>query len=57
MLKSEGFTTRPGKGSHEMFACPSGAHKVSVPTGHKTISPAVHAMVVKAIAVCDCGKD
>ena len=51
-LKNAGFTNRDGKGSHTQWACPHGTYTVSVPTGHKTISPGVRRKVDQAIAAC-----
>ncbi|WP_411815471.1 type II toxin-antitoxin system HicA family toxin [Gordonia sp. SND2] len=56
-LKAAGFTSRPGKGSHEEFTCSHGRCPVAVPTGHRTISPGVVRQVNKAIEKCatECG--
>lgn len=51
-LKKAGFTSRPGKGSHTVWTCSHSRVSVSVPTGHKTISPAVRRDVNKTIAAC-----
>lgn len=51
-LKDAGFIRRDGKGSHTMWACPHDTYGVSVPTGHKTISPGVRRKVDQAIAGC-----
>lgn len=51
-LKNAGFTNRPGKGSHTMWTCAHDRYSVSVPTGHRTISPGVRQQVNKAIATC-----
>lgn len=53
-LRKAGFTSRPGKGSHTEWICPSGRHHISVPDGHKTISPGVHRKVLKVMSDCDC---
>lgn len=51
-LKNAGFVSRDGKGSHTMWACPHAVYGVSVPDGHKTISPGVRRKVDQAIAGC-----
>ena len=55
-LKSAGFTKRDGKGSHTTWTCHHGRFSVSVPTGHRTISPGVRHQVSAVIARCanDC---
>lgn len=52
-LKKAGFTKREGKGSHTVWTCPHGRYKVSVDTGHKTISPGVRRPTDAAIAQCE----
>jgi len=47
-LNAAGFTQTEAKGSHTMWTHPSGA-AVSVPTGHRTISPGVVRQVNKQI--------
>ncbi len=47
-LQQAGFTQSEGKGSHTKWIHPSGA-RVTVPTGHRTISPGVVRQVNKAI--------
>ena len=47
-LKQAGFTQSDGMGSHTEWIHPSGA-KVTVPTGHRTISPGVVRQVNRAI--------
>lgn len=56
-LRTAGFVPRPGKGSHSEWICPSGQHHISVPDGHKTISPGVHRKVLRALDDCDCNKE
>lgn len=58
-LTAAGFTKRDGKGSHTVWICAHDAHEISVPTGHRTISPGVCRKVDAAIARCntDCRKD
>ncbi|WP_081586249.1 type II toxin-antitoxin system HicA family toxin [Tsukamurella sp. 1534] len=51
-LKKAGFTSRDGKGSHTMWACPHNTYGVSIPDGHGQISPGVRRQVDKAIANC-----
>jgi len=54
-LHAAGFTrVRDAKGSHSKWACPTGKHAVTIPDGHKTISPGVLRNVNKVIASCDC---
>lgn len=54
-LRAAGFTrVRDAKGSHGFWACPTGQHTMTIPDGHKTISPGVVRKVNKAIAECDC---
>jgi len=50
-LVRAGCTSRPGKGSHEMWFCPCGQRHMSVPTGHQQISPGI---VAKLIRTLDC---
>ncbi|MGV9709339.1 type II toxin-antitoxin system HicA family toxin [Gordonia sp. NPDC003424] len=57
LLKSAGFTGRVSKGSHTVWVCRSGRHRVSIPDGHKTISPGVHRQVLATIAACTCSQD
>jgi len=47
-LKDAGFEETDAKGSHTKWTHPNGAN-VSVPTGHRTISPGVVRQVNKAI--------
>ncbi len=47
-LKDAGFTPLRTKGSHTMWA--NGSVQVSVPDGHRTISPAVVRKVEQAIS-------
>ncbi|GAB09002.1 hypothetical protein GOARA_026_00320 [Gordonia araii NBRC 100433] len=48
-LKAAGFSPRNAIGSHTVWVSPSGNYKVSLPDGHRTISPGVHRQVNKAI--------
>ena len=52
-LKAAGFTSRPGKGSHSTWICAHGSCKVSLPDGHRTISPGVRRQVDAALAACE----
>lgn len=52
-LKKAGFAERSGKGSHTMWTCAHNRISVSVPTGHRTISPGVRQQVNKAITACE----
>lgn len=45
---------RAGKGSHTIWECRSGKHRVTVPSGHRTIRPGVVTVIRKAIQNCDC---
>jgi predicted RNA binding protein YcfA (HicA-like mRNA interferase family) len=47
-LKAAGFQRTDAKGSHSWWVHPSGA-RVSVPDGHRTISPGVYRKVLAAI--------
>lgn len=47
-LRAAGFARTDAKGSHGMWTGPNGT-PVSVPDGHRTISPGVYRKVVKAI--------
>lgn len=51
-LKKAGFTSRDGKGSHTFWTCCHGRVKVSVDTGHRTISPGIRRQVDAAIRDC-----
>ncbi|KLO31567.1 hypothetical protein ABW16_01630 [Mycolicibacter heraklionensis] len=51
-LKKLGFTSRDGKGSHTKWICPHGKYDVSLPDGHRTISPGVRRQVNEAIQAC-----
>ena len=51
-LKKAGFTSRDGKGSHTTWTCPHGNYSVSLPNGHRTISPGVRRQVDTAIQTC-----
>ena len=51
-LKKAGFARRDGKGSYTMWTCPHGNYSVSLPDGHRTISPGVHRQVYTAIQTC-----
>lgn len=50
-LRRHGCTSRAGRGSHEIWYCPCGAHQVSLPTGHRGISPG---LVGKLIRTFEC---
>lgn len=45
---------RKAKGSHEFWMCPTGAHTVTVSTGHGAVSPGVVRKVHQAIDGCSC---
>ena len=49
----------PGRtvGSHTMWFCPTDLHQVSVPDGHREISPGVLRKINSATAGCDCAKE
>ncbi len=51
-LKKAGFASRDGKGSHTMWTCPHGAYSVSVPDGHRTITPGIRRQIDTAIRTC-----
>lgn len=51
-LKTAGFTTRNGKGSHTVWICPHGNYSIAVPTGHKQISPGVRSQINNAVGKC-----
>lgn len=51
-LKAAGFTGRVGKGSHTVWTCDHGEVYVSLPDGHRTISPGVRRQVDTAIKSC-----
>lgn len=57
-LERAGFAKRDGKGSHTLWTCPHDFYAVSLPDGHRTISPGVRRKVEKAINGCskNCGK-
>ena len=46
-LKNAGFVPVPRSGSHTVYA--SGAISVTVPDGHRTISPGVYRQILKKI--------
>jgi predicted RNA binding protein YcfA (HicA-like mRNA interferase family) len=56
LLKKAGFTKRDGKGSHTVWTCRHGRYRVSVDTGHRSISPGVRRQVDAAMKRCatDC---
>ncbi|MEU5404437.1 type II toxin-antitoxin system HicA family toxin [Nocardia asteroides] len=57
-LKKEGWSKlRGGAGSHSIYGCRSGKHDVSVPDGHRTVSPGVVRTIFKAVAACDCPEE
>ncbi|MFB7876532.1 type II toxin-antitoxin system HicA family toxin [Nocardia sp. NPDC056064] len=47
-LRTAGFTRTDAKGSHGWWTGPNGL-SVSVPDGHRTISPGVYRKILKAI--------
>jgi predicted RNA binding protein YcfA (HicA-like mRNA interferase family) len=47
-LRSAGFEPVRGEGSHHRWKHPTGV-QISVPDGHRTISPGVYRKIVKAI--------
>ncbi|UQB71217.1 type II toxin-antitoxin system HicA family toxin [Rhodococcus ruber] len=49
LLRESGFTPQRTSGSHEIWDGPNGT-TVSVPTGHRIVSPGVVRQVNKAIA-------
>ena len=51
-LKAADFNRSDGKGSHTTWSCPHGAYSVSVPDGHRTISPGVRRQIDTAIRAC-----
>ena len=57
-LRAAGFTKRDGKGSHTTWTCEHDRYSISVPTGHRVISPGVRTQVNKAINRCqeECGE-
>lgn len=58
-LTAAGFTKRDGKGSHTNWICAHGRYSITVPTGHRTISPGVRHKINTTIAKCanDCRGD
>ncbi|MGW6658856.1 type II toxin-antitoxin system HicA family toxin [Rhodococcus sp. NPDC055024] len=48
-LKAAGFAPARTVGSHTMWITANGKHQVSVPDGHRTISPGVYRNILKAI--------
>lgn len=52
-MKSHGFTRENGKGSHSKWICPHGKIKVTIPDGHKTISPGVLRSIQQTIEQCE----
>ncbi|WP_448222797.1 type II toxin-antitoxin system HicA family toxin [Gordonia iterans] len=51
-LKKAVFTRTDGKGSHATYRCPHGRVPVTVPDGHREISPGVLRKILKAIEDC-----
>lgn len=41
-------------GSHSMWVCSTGTHQVSIPDGHRMISPGVLRNINNAVAGCSC---
>ncbi|MEV4125913.1 type II toxin-antitoxin system HicA family toxin [Nocardia sp. NPDC049707] len=57
-LKEAGWSPlRDGAGSHTIYGCPTSKHDVSVPDGHRTISPGVVRTINRAVDSCDCPKE
>jgi predicted RNA binding protein YcfA (HicA-like mRNA interferase family) len=48
-LRKAGFTPSSTRGSHTKWIAPNGVDSVSIPDGHKTISPGVVRQIDKAI--------
>lgn len=48
-LRSAGFSPLRTVGSHTIWASADGSVKVTVPDGHRTISPGVYRIIVKAM--------
>jgi predicted RNA binding protein YcfA (HicA-like mRNA interferase family) len=48
---------RDGAGSHAIYGCRTGKHDVSVPDGHRMVSPGVVRTINKAVASCDCQEE
>ena len=44
-LKNAGFSKRDGKGSHTVWTCRHRRYRVTVDTGHRSISPGVRRQV------------
>jgi predicted RNA binding protein YcfA (HicA-like mRNA interferase family) len=53
-LTAAGWSALRTRGSHTQWACPTGAHQVTVPDGHRTLSPGVVRVITKAMDGCDC---
>ncbi|MFC3964779.1 type II toxin-antitoxin system HicA family toxin [Nocardia jiangsuensis] len=48
---------REGKGSHSVWKCRSGAHGVTIPTGHGVVRPGVVRAIRKAVDGCRCERE
>ncbi|MDV6261945.1 type II toxin-antitoxin system HicA family toxin [Rhodococcoides yunnanense] len=48
-LKAAGFTSARTVGSHSTWVSADGAVKVTVPDGHRTISPGVYRKILAAM--------
>lgn len=48
-LRDAGFHPDRTKGSHTMWITADGKHQVSVPDGHRTITPGVYRKIQKVI--------
>lgn len=46
-MRRMGCTSRPGKGSHEMWICPCGDHRMPLATGHREVSPGLVGKLTK----------
>ena len=54
-LNQVGWTRkRSGKGSHSVWHCATGRHKITVPDGHRTIRPGVVRSIRDAVTNCNC---
>lgn len=52
-LRKAGWTPIRTTGSHTLFKCGCGGHTMTVPDGHRMISPGVHNKVAKAMQACE----
>ena len=53
-MRAKGWSPRRTSGSHTNWRCPSAQHSVSVPDGHRMISPGVLRKVLRTLDACDC---